>query len=395
MSHGCTLPWLCRLGHKKRFLGEFEVKQILLLVLGVLGVSGQPNGAQAESLLFSVNANANENINYLAAQEAYQPLATYIGSVLGSSVKLVISQKPEEELKQIKSDHYAILLAPAHIVASALKNGYEPIAKFPGSNQTVFVTLKANGIGSLQQAKGKVLALADKNSLATYLALGEISAANIPISSFFSNITYSNYADSTLFALTLNKADVAAVDKSVADKWLKANPGVVIAQSKLTPNLSIAVSGKMSKADQDKLRNALLNIKSGGDSPLARLKIAAFEPSSRADFAYVSTLGYVATQVTQGQTVVDAELPREMMNKQNCFICHAIDHKVVGPAYKDVAKHYGGSKASDAIVTKLAQKVIKGGSGNWNAVTGGAAMVPHPELSQANAEKIVRWVLSQ
>lgn len=371
------------------------MKRILLLLLGILGLSGQPSRAQAESLLFSVNANSNEKINYLAAQDAYQPLATYIGGVLGANVRLVISQKPDEELEQIKSGHYAILLAPAHIIASALKNGYEPIAKFPGSNQTVFVTLKASGIVNLQQARGKALALADKNSLATYLALGELNAAKIPLGNFFSNITYSNYADSTLFALTLQKADVAAVEKSVADKWLKTNRGIVIAQSKATPNLSIAVSSKMPKADQEKLRNALLNIKPGGDSPLSHLKTAQMEPSSRADFAYVSTLGYVATQVTQGQVVVDAELPREMMNKQNCFICHAVDRKVVGPAYKDVSKHYGGGKASAAIVTKLAQKVIKGGSGNWNAVTGGAAMVPHPELSQANAEKIVRWVLSQ
>lgn len=372
------------------------MKGILLFLLGVLSLSGSPARAQGESLLFHVNANANENINYLAAQEAYQPLADYIGTTFGAKVRLVISQKPDEELERIKTGYYPVLLGPAHIIASALKNGYEPIAKFPGSNQTVFITLKDSGITNLQQAKGKVLALPDKNSLATYLALGELSAASIPISGFFSKTTYSNYADSTLFALTLNKADVAAVDKSVATKWLAQNRGVIIAQTKNTPNLSIAVSSKMSKAEQDKLASALLKLKSGGpDSPLSRLKIAALEPSSRADFAYVSTLGFVAAQVTQGQTVVDAELPREMMNKQNCFICHAIDHKVVGPAYKDVAKHYGGSKASAATVTRLAQKVIRGGSGNWNAVTGGAAMVPHPELSQANAEKIVRWVLSQ
>jgi len=372
------------------------MKGLLLFLLGMLSVSGVSARAQSESLLFHVNANANENINYLTAQDAYQPLADYIGSTLGTKVRLVISQKPDEELERIKTSYYAVLLGPAHIIASALKNGYEPIAKFPGSNQTVFIALKDSGIANLQQAKGKVLALPDKNSLATYLALGELSAASIPISGFFSAITYSNYADSTLFALTLNKADVAAVDKSVASKWLAQNRGVVIAQTKNTPNLSIAVSSKMSQADQEKLASALLKIRSGGpDSPIARLKIAALEPSSRADFAYVSTLGYVATQVNHGQTVVDAQLPREMMNKQNCFICHAIDRKVVGPAYKDVARHYGGSKASAATVVKLAQKVIKGGSGNWNAITGGAAMVPHPELSQANAEKIVRWVLSQ
>src|SRR5512139_684614 len=53
---------------------------------------------------------------------------------------------------------------------------------------------------------------------------------------------------------------------------------------------------------------------------------------------------------------------QDLAQKKNCMACHAIDKKVVGPAYKDVAAKYAGQK--DAV-DKLSQKVIKGGSGVW------------------------------
>src|SRR6185312_9363121 len=72
----------------------------------------------------------------------------------------------------------------------------------------------------------------------------------------------------------------------------------------------------------------------------------------------------------------------------DCFACHAIDHKVVGPAYDEVAKRYAGK--GNAVVDKLMEKVIKGGSGSW----GDIAMTPHPDLGQQKARTIVEWILS-
>lgn len=72
----------------------------------------------------------------------------------------------------------------------------------------------------------------------------------------------------------------------------------------------------------------------------------------------------------------------------DCFACHAIDHKVVGPAYDEVARRYAGK--GDAAVDKLAEKIIKGGSGNWGSI----AMTPHPDLGQQKARTIVEWILS-
>jgi cytochrome c len=77
----------------------------------------------------------------------------------------------------------------------------------------------------------------------------------------------------------------------------------------------------------------------------------------------------------------------DLAQKKNCMACHAIDKKLVGPAYKDVAAKYAGQK--DAV-DKLAQKVMKGGAGVWGAVP----MPANPQVSEAEAKQLVQWVLS-
>ena len=84
-----------------------------------------------------------------------------------------------------------------------------------------------------------------------------------------------------------------------------------------------------------------------------------------------------------GGAYADAELAK----KKNCMACHAVDKKLIGPAYKDVAAKYAG-KGAEAT---LAEKVIKGGKGNWGAVP----MPPNPKVTPEEAQKLVAWILSQ
>ena len=77
----------------------------------------------------------------------------------------------------------------------------------------------------------------------------------------------------------------------------------------------------------------------------------------------------------------------DLAQKKNCMACHAVDKKVIGPAYKDVAAKYAGQKdAAD----KLAQKISKGGSGVWGAVP----MPANPQVSDAEAKNLATWELS-
>ena len=77
----------------------------------------------------------------------------------------------------------------------------------------------------------------------------------------------------------------------------------------------------------------------------------------------------------------------DLAQKKNCMACHSVEKKVVGPGYKEVAAKYAGQK--DAV-EKLAQKVLKGGSGAWGQVP----MPANPQVNDAEAKQLVQWILS-
>ena len=77
----------------------------------------------------------------------------------------------------------------------------------------------------------------------------------------------------------------------------------------------------------------------------------------------------------------------DLLKKSGCTACHAIDKKVVGPAYKDVAAKYKGDAGAAA---KLAEKVKKGGSGVWGPVP----MPPNPAVSDADIKTMVACILA-
>ncbi|PSL49852.1 cytochrome c [Chitinophaga niastensis] len=76
-----------------------------------------------------------------------------------------------------------------------------------------------------------------------------------------------------------------------------------------------------------------------------------------------------------------------LMAQSDCKTCHKEEMKVVGPALKDIAAKYPNTPEN---VDKLADKVIKGGSGNW----GDVAMLPHSNVSKEDAKEMVSYILS-
>jgi cytochrome c len=76
-----------------------------------------------------------------------------------------------------------------------------------------------------------------------------------------------------------------------------------------------------------------------------------------------------------------------LATSKNCMACHAVDKKVLGPSYKDVAAKYAVQKdAAD----KLAVKIMKGGSGVWGAIP----MPANPQVNEAEAKKLAAWILT-
>ena len=83
----------------------------------------------------------------------------------------------------------------------------------------------------------------------------------------------------------------------------------------------------------------------------------------------------------------DAAKGLELIGKSDCFTCHKVDEKHIGPAYQAVAERY---TLTEQVLDTLSDKIINGGSGRWGAV----AMTAHPQISKEDAKTMVKYVLS-
>ena len=98
---------------------------------------------------------------------------------------------------------------------------------------------------------------------------------------------------------------------------------------------------------------------------------------------------YVAMLAAAGVLIggqAQAQDAAALAKAKNCMACHAIDKKLVGPAYKDVAAKYAGDKTAAA---KLADKIVKGGVGVWGQIP-----MPANNVTPDEAKALAAWVLS-
>ena len=89
--------------------------------------------------------------------------------------------------------------------------------------------------------------------------------------------------------------------------------------------------------------------------------------------------------VMAGQAYADEGA--DLAKAKNCMACHAIDKKLVGPAYKDVAAKYKGDPKAQEM---LAVKIKTGGKGVWGQIP-----MPPNNVTPEEASKLAAWVLSQ
>lgn len=86
-------------------------------------------------------------------------------------------------------------------------------------------------------------------------------------------------------------------------------------------------------------------------------------------------------------TTVYAVDPKTLAQSKNCLACHAIDSKLVGPTYKDIAAKYKNDPLAE---DRLSKKVILGGGGVWGTMP----MPPNTQVTPAESKILVKWILS-
>jgi cytochrome c len=99
-------------------------------------------------------------------------------------------------------------------------------------------------------------------------------------------------------------------------------------------------------------------------------------------------LGLAAGLMSAAASVFAADADGMAIARGNaCMGCHAVDRKLVGPSFQQIAEKYKGDAQAPA---KLALKVKKGGAGVWGSIP----MPSHPAMSDADVKTVVAWVLA-
>jgi cytochrome c len=94
-------------------------------------------------------------------------------------------------------------------------------------------------------------------------------------------------------------------------------------------------------------------------------------------------LAFVAATLT-----CPAFADQALATAKNCMACHAVDKKLIGPSYKEVAAKYGNDKGA---ADKLAVKIQKGSVGVW----GSMPMPTNTHVNELEAKRLAAWVLTQ
>lgn len=131
-------------------------------------------------------------------------------------------------------------------------------------------------------------------------------------------------------------------------------------------------------------------ISCGNNSDANNTSPDASGTTSGTDAAGNNASGAAGAETTPPATAAagaDADKGLELIAQSDCLTCHKVEEKLVGPAYREVAKKYENTPAN---VDSLASKIIHGGAGNWGQVP----MTPHPAISRDDAQLMVKYILS-
>lgn len=270
-----------------------------LRLLGVLGLTALAVPALAQT---SVLINSGDQVEggRVAAFTAWKnALEAGLGKAGASSAQTRMSSDATADLSATRANLYEIMVAPAPTIGSAVRYGYEPVLGSTHTARAVLVVPEGSAIANWDQGKGRNLGLPGQDSVVTYLLRGEVQAGNTTLARQYASLYQTRYQDALLTCLEVRRCDVVAVERNVAQDWVKAGKKVrIVWESREVPGLSVALR-RNAKVPLEAFRSALL-------AELNRASPGAYTDAlTRKDFEYVSTLGYFTPRALKGATLVE------------------------------------------------------------------------------------------
>lgn len=287
-------------------------------LLACLAACGATFGSAAHAAPLSVRVNPGDH-GEQSRHATYVALSGAVNEALrevrAGEVSTVMSTDATADLSGTRAQLSDLYVAPAHVVGSALRNGYVPLAGSSQSVQAVMVALASSQVGNLAQAQGRRLGLPLQDSVVTYLVRGELNAANTSLKTHFRSVKNMRYQDALLVCLQIRECDVVGVERAVFERWKAAGePVQAFLESKPVPGISVVVKQSLAATPAMRaLQPALLRTLAA--QALARAGVDKPVAIDKREFEYVSTLGYFTPRQLPGATVVDAVTVARLMTE--------------------------------------------------------------------------------
>ncbi|MBV9892437.1 MAG: PhnD/SsuA/transferrin family substrate-binding protein [Rhizobacter sp.] len=209
-----------------------------------------------------------------------------------------------EVMRASRTVENEIIIAPAHVTASAILHAYQLLAT-SGQDQ-VYALVVRNDIDKVDKLAGKRLYLPQQDSLRSYVAKGLLTEANVKLGQF-SKVTYGNTSGGGLVALSFDMADVTVADETQAKEWIASHPGQarILAKTRPVPGgMNMVVRKDFCATDCARLAE-WVNSPDGVIPGVGRFRIATAD--AKQQFTYVASLGIATPESINGVVRVNAE----------------------------------------------------------------------------------------
>ncbi len=270
--------------------------------------------------------------------------AQSMSRALGARAMVTQTSSMAEVMRASRTVENEIIIAPAHVTASAILHAYQLLAT--SGQEQVYVLVAKNGIDSVDKLAGTRLYLPQQDSLRSYVAKGLLNESGLKLKQF-SKVTYGNTSGGGLMALSFGAAEATITDEKQAKDWIAQHPNqakILKATRAVPGGMNIVVRRDFCASECGRLTD-WVNSGDGMIPGIGRFRVATADAGKQ--FTYVASLGITTPDTIKGAKRVGAEEVAELM-KQGVVVADTRSQK-----------EYDNEHLKGAVLVSYLEKSLK------------------------------------
>ncbi len=314
-----------------------------LLAGAVLVALGAANAQAASEVRVLLGIDPADTISDVLLSASLAPSQS-LTRATGTRTTITQTSSMAEVMRASRTVENEIIIAPAHVTASAILHAYQLLAT--SGQEQVYALVARTPVDSIDKLPGKRLYLPQQDSLRSYVAKGLLTESGVKLAQF-SKVTYGNTSGGGLVAISFDMADVTVADEAQAKEWIAAHPGQarILKSTRPVPGgMSMVVRRDFCATECSRLAD-WVNSSDGVIPGVGRFRLATADAGKQ--FTYVASLGIATPDGVKGATRVSAEEVAELA-KQGVTI---VDTRT--------QKEYDNEHVRGAVLAPYVEKSLK------------------------------------